>query len=198
MMKKNLYFAIAAAVVLGTAGCGSKEAAAPTQAEVSAEETTKSEAAEQSSEAETEAETETEAQIQHSGYVFRSGDVVMGMNEDVAPVLEALGESLSYAESQSCAFQGLDKIYTYGGFDIYTYPVEDKDYINSIYFTDDTVSTPEGIRIGSTEEDMVAAYGEDYTEEFGVYTYTKEKSMLSFIVTDGIIESVEYTAIVEE
>ena len=69
------------------------------------------------------------------------------------------------------------------------------DYVNSVYFTDDSVSTPEGIRIGSSEADMLAAYGDQYTEEYGVYTYTKEKSTLSFIITDGVVDSVEYVAI---
>ncbi len=46
----------------------------------------------------------------------------MGMNEDVAPILSGLGNYNNYAESPSCAFKGLDKIYSYSGFDLYTYP----------------------------------------------------------------------------
>ncbi|MFR5602043.1 MAG: hypothetical protein ACLTKI_06720 [Lachnospiraceae bacterium] len=204
-MKKRVYVAAAAlAVALMAAGCSSKETAAPAETTTASQEVSASEETEGNAEggaaAETEAE-ETEAATEavvHQGYVFQSGDVIMGMNENVAAALEGLGEYSNYAESTSCAFQGLDKIYTYAGFDIYTYPVEDQDFINSIYFTDETVSTPEGIHIGSTLEEMTAAYGEDYSEEFGVYTYTKDDSTLSFIVTDGVIESVEYTAIVEE
>lgn len=152
-------------------------------------------------ETETEAEEtskeETTAVVKHSGFLFQSSGVTIGMNEDVAPILSGLGNYNNYAESPSCAFKGLDKIYSYNGFDLYTYPKGSVDYVNSIYFIDDSVSTPEGIRLGSTVEEMLAAYGDDYTEEYGVYTYTKEKSTLSFIVTDGVIESIEYVAITD-
>lgn len=181
-----------------------EEDAAGTKEESSSENTDKEEEKETESE-ETETETESEAVSQaevqkeppHSGFLFQSGDVTIGMNEDVAFALSNLGEYSNYAESPSCAFKGLDKIYSYSGFDLYTYPIESTDYVNSIYFIDDSVSTPEGIRLGSTVEDMLAAYGEDYEEEYGVYTYTKDKSTLSFIVTDGVIESIEYVAITE-
>lgn len=140
---------------------------------------------------------ETAAEVKHSGFLFQSGGVTMGMNENVAPILSGLGDYINYAESPSCAFKGLDKIYSYNGFDLYTYPKDGVDYVNSIYFLDASVSTPEGIHIGSSVDEMLAAYGDDYAEEYGVYTYANEKSTLSFIVTDGVIESVEYVAITE-
>lgn len=149
------------------------------------------------SEAAAETPAETAAEVKHSGFLFQSGGVTMGMNENVAPILSGLGNYTNYAESPSCAFKGLDKIYSYNGFDLYTYPKDGVDYVNSIYFLDASVSTPEGIHIGSSVDEMLAAYGDNYTEEYGVYTYTNEKSTLSFIVTDGVIESVEYVAITE-
>ena len=135
------------------------------------------------------------ASAAHKGFVFQSGETLIGMNEDSAAALSELGAWSNYAETTSCAFKGLDKTYSYPGFDLYTYPLNGTDNVNSIYFTDDSAATAEGIRIGSTKEEMEAAYGTDYTEEFGVYIYTKDDSTLSFIVTDGIVESVEYTAI---
>lgn len=165
------------------------------QKETAETETTEMEEAE--SEAEEAPQAETTAAVIHSGFLFQNNGVTMGMNEDVAPILSGLGNYNNYAESPSCAFKGLDKIYSYNGFDLYTYPKGSVDYVNSIYFIDDSVSTPEGIHLGSTAEEMLAAYGDGYTEEYGVYTYTKEKSTLSFIVTDGVIESIEYVAITE-
>ena len=161
------------------------------------EEEKETEAVETEKESEEVSQAEAPKEPPHSGFLFQSGDVTIGMNEDVAFALSGLGEYSNYAESPSCAFKGLDKIYSYSGFDLYTYPIESTDYVNSIYFLDDSVSTPEGIHLGSTVEDMLAAYGEDYEEEYGVYTYTKDKSTLSFIVTDGVIESIEYVAITE-
>ena len=176
--------------------------AAAEETEAAEEETEAAAESQESGEAETEAESsaqaaETAAAADLAGFVFQSGGVAIGMNQDAAPVVAALSGWDNYIETESCAFQGLDKIYSYAGFDLYTYPKDDVDYVNSIYFTSDAVSTPEGIRIGSSLDEVLAVYGDQYTKEFGVYTYTKDQSTLSFIVTDGIVESVEYTAITE-
>jgi hypothetical protein len=34
----------------------------------------------------------------------------------------------------------------------------------SVFFTDDTVSTPEGIALGMSLDELIAAYGDDYEE----------------------------------
>ena len=182
---------------LSMAGCGSGSGTGSTAAaKAEAVETT---AAESSQAAETTAEaSESTEEAEITGFTFVAGDTVIAMNADAAPILEGLGEWENYAETTSCAFKGLDKTYSYPGFDLYTYPLNGKDNVNSVYFVDDTVSTPEGIHIGSTKEEMEAAYGTDYEEEFGAYTYTKDKSRLQFLVTDGVIDSVEYTAITPE
>lgn len=138
-----------------------------------------------------------EKQNEPSGYAFEYNDVSIYMNTDVAPVIDALGESIHYFEEESCAFKGLDKFYTYAGFEITTYPLEGKDYISTIYLMDDTVSTPEGVYLGSTIDEMIAAYGEDYIESSGTYTYVKDDSKLQFIAMDDEIISITYLADVE-
>ena len=142
-------------------------------------------------------ESQKQQQQEPSGYAFEYNGVKIYMNTDVAPVIEALGEPLQYFEAESCAFKGLDKTYTYAGFEITTYPLDGKDYISSLYLMDDSVSTPEGIYIGSTVDDMLEAYGNDYEEASGSYTYTKGESKLQFIVSDDEIISITYLAIVE-
>ena len=193
-MKKTMFTMVLMTAALSMAGCGSGSGTGSTAATKT--EATETTAAESSQAAETTAEASesaTEAEI--TGFTFITGDTVIAMNADAAPILEELGEWENYVETTSCAFKGLDKTYSYPGFDLYTYPLDGKDNVNSVYFVDDTVSTPEGIHIGSTKEEMEAAYGTDYEEEFGAYTYTKDKSKLQFLVTDGVIDSVEYTAI---
>ena len=194
MMKKTMLTMVLMTAALSMAGCGSGSGTGSTAAAKT--EATETTAAESSQAAETTAEASesaTEAEI--TGFTFITGDTVIAMNADAAPILEELGEWENYVETTSCAFKGLDKTYSYPGFDLYTYPLDGKDNVNSVYFVDDTVSTPEGIHIGSTKEEMEAAYGTDYEEEFGAYTYTKDKSKLQFLVTDGVIDSVEYTAV---
>ncbi len=132
-----------------------------------------------------------------SGYAFKHNNVSIYMNTNVAPVIESLGECQQYFESESCAFKGLDKTYNYGGFEITTYPLDDKDYISTVYLMDDTVSTPEGVYLGATVDDMIAAYGDNYIESSGSYTYVKDDSKLQFIAKDNEIISITYLAEVE-
>lgn len=134
-----------------------------------------------------------------SGYSFEYNGVTVPMNTDAAPVIAALGEPQQYFEAESCAFKGLDKTYYYSGFELTTYPKDaNTDYISSVYFKDDSVSTSEGIYIGSTVDDMLAVYGEDYTGGDGSYTYKKGEASILFIAEDGEITAVTYLALVEE
>ncbi len=105
----------------------------------------------------------TDTQSGSKPYAFTVNGVTITADAEVAPIVKALGEPLQYDESPSCAFEGLDKIYTYAGFDIQTYQKEGVDYVYCVYFTDDTVATAEGIAIGSTLAAVDAAYGDAYT-----------------------------------
>lgn len=127
------------------------------------------------------------------GYVFLAGaeGYAVSVNADMSQVLAALGEPQSYFEAASCAFEGLDKTYTYSGFVITTRPEKDRDLINSILLTDDSVTTPEGIYIGSTAEDVVAAYGEGSRTETSL-SYTEGAYALSFILENDAVISIEY------
>lgn len=124
-------------------------------------------------------------------YAFLSGDFAVSIDQDMAEVLSALGEPQSYFEAASCAFEGLDKTYTYSGFQLVTRPEGDKDYVNSILLTDDSVTTPEGLYIGSSKADVTAAYGQG--EETGsAIMYTKDGVTLSFILDSDAVISIEY------
>ena len=111
-----------------------------------------------------------------------------GMN--MADALQILGDPLSYFEAESCAFNGLDKTYTYSGFVVTTRPDGENDYINSIVLTDDSVTTAKGIYIGSSEADVVAAYGE--CDSVTMLSYTFGDTCLNFIIADGAVISIEY------
>ena len=81
-------------------------------------------------------------------YTINGVEIVPG--EDFAGALSELGEPVDFNEAASCYFDGMDKQYFYDGFEIKTYPVGDKDYIQDICVSVDTYSTPEGITIGSS------------------------------------------------
>ncbi len=126
------------------------------------------------------------------GYVFIYNDVVMEMDADASSAIEQLGEPNSYFEAPSCAFEGVDKKYTYGSFELDTYPEGEKDYISAVVFKDDSITTPEGVGIGDSREKLAEAYGDGGTEELGMTVYRKDDMKLCFIFKEDSIISIEY------
>lgn len=125
-------------------------------------------------------------------YTFRSGSVSVAIDSEAAGILAALGEWNNYSESPSCAFNGLDKIYAYAGFRIQTYPLNGKDYIYSVELTDDSVTTSEGIAVGSTVEQVKTAYGTPTDETATLLLYKGEGVNLQFILRDGKVTNIQY------
>ena len=122
---------------------------------------------------------------------FNGTQVVLGA--EMKPVADKLGKPTKYFESQSCAYQGLDKVYTYGGVIIRTYPENDVDYVLSIELKDDSVSTAEGISIGDAKDKVRKAYGEPSSSADTSDVFTKGGSKLSVIYgSDGNVSSIVY------
>lgn len=122
-------------------------------------------------------------------------DVQLTMHGKMLPLLEVLGEPDFYFEAESCAFQGLDKTYTYGGIEIHTYESHGEDYISSILFLDDTLETDEGVVLFGSLDDILQAYGESFIEGFSLYTFEGMQSKINFLVENDEITSIEYVAL---
>src|SRR5659263_78431 len=110
------------------------------------------------------------------GYIFESNGIAIAMNEKTDPILKSLGDAKEYFEAESCAFQGMDKTYTYNVFELHTYEIDKIDYVASVIFLDDSVSTKEGISLNADLTDVIKAYGDKYTNESNLYTYQLDKS----------------------
>ena len=128
-------------------------------------------------------------------YSVRGVDVMM--HAPAAPVLEALGDYVSYTEEASCAFTGLDKTYFYGGFYLQTYPIGDEDYIYSVWLIDDSSETPEGIYIGAPQSEVEAAYGTTGYNGSNAYIMTGTTSKLTIILDNGVVSSIQYDAVIQ-
>ncbi len=132
-----------------------------------------------------------------NGYTFTSGSTVIVMGAEAADIIDALGEPKNYFESESCAFEGLDKVYSYSGFKLNTYPVDDVDYILSVVFSDDTVETDLGITIGSSKDDVLAAYGDPTEEKTAALIYESGNTKITFGISGDTVATVEISAITE-
>lgn len=129
-----------------------------------------------------------------AGYTFKANGVTMSVDMDMADIEGELGEPASTFEEPSCAAQGTAYIYTYSGFQITTYPDGEKNLIGYITLKDDTVATPEGIDLSRTKDDVIAAYGEDYTGDDRQLSYKKGEMTLNFIFDGDSLASIEYAS----
>ena len=139
-----------------------------------------------------------EAQADDEGYFVMINDVKIRPNADLNLVLSKLPSDYIYFEAPSCAGIGMAKNYTFnnGSYVISTIPLGEKDLVSNIVFFNDSISTPEGIFIGSSVEDVKKAYGEPTSDIDNTFTYELNDTML-VIVTDGTtVTSIVYNNIV--
>ena len=191
MKKKCLAFIIGCLLMAGLAACGEEEVKvvdkSPDESSAEADEGTKQKNT-----------PKEDNEDSLTGYIFDvdvdGKTVSVTTDVEMEGVLEQLGEPASYFEAKSCAFEGLDKTYTYDHFRIVTYQDGEIDKISSIVFLDDIEETQEGVGIGMTKEDMENAYGTEYEENGDMVIYTKDGKHLSFLVKDDVIESIEYNS----
>jgi len=131
-------------------------------------------------------------------FFFKIGDTVVDLNEDITYVINAAGEPIGVLELPSCAFEGMDRVFRYPGADLYTYPVGDDDFVYNIAFFDDSIRTAEGgIRLGSSLQAVLDAYGNDYSLDTGMYTFTRGLTVLEFLVDDDTVIGITYRFLVD-
>lgn len=140
----------------------------------------------------TKQDTKAEVDVEAT-YSFASNGVVFTVDMLAADIIAALGEPTSYFEAPSCAFNGLDKTYSYPDFQIETYEGEGGDRISTIILVSDLVSTREGVCIGDDASVLADKYPAATAEEDTMVKYEKNGVCLLFILEDGVISSIQYS-----
>lgn len=129
-----------------------------------------------------------------SGYVFKSGDTAIAIGGEANSIVDALGEYIHKVETPSCG-GGVepDREFIYSGFKFSTVNENGVNIIVKIVLTDDSVSTPEGVSIGDSREDVIAAYGDSYTESpEGALIYSDGVTRLLIGFTDGAVSAIHF------
>ena len=127
-------------------------------------------------------------------YVFSANGVEIKVGGDANALVSALGEAQNLVETPSCGGGAEpDREYTYAGFKFNTVNENGKNVIVKIVLTDDSVSTPEGISIGSSRDEVIASYGENFTENAtGTLIYTDGATKLMIGFADGSVSAIHY------
>lgn len=129
---------------------------------------------------------------------FVSGDLKFGVMDDALSVMDALGEPSGCFENQSCAYQGTDMVYYYDGFELTTHELDGVDRVIGIKLTDDTVSTPQGLKVGMNRNDCESILNDLGGEMSGATVYTAKCGSTALVVgfgSDNCISSIEYAVI---
>ena len=121
------------------------------------------------------------------------------LHSDAGRLLAVLGKPDSQSEAVSCAYVGMDRQFRYkAGIEIDTYPIKDKDMIDSIVLTSEDFATTKGISIGSSRAEVEAAYGTTYRDEGEVITYYQNndlenlKAYQLYFVFEGAVVEIGY------
>ena len=183
-------------VLVAMTGCGGDGLASNVQAEAPAQQDQTVVAAyshEEPEEAEADQEASAEAAlIVPEVFSFTFGGNVIEMDQNINEVLAMLGEPMRVFEAPSCAFDGIDRVFGFPGVQIHTYPLDGEDFVHTISLRDDTVSTTGGIFLGQSLDDVIEVYGNDYTQEYGMFTFAIGQTTLSFLVENNVVIAITY------
>ena len=126
--------------------------------------------------------------------------IVIGSDAEtaIATLTDTVGEYVDYMEAPSCVHEGSDKVYTYDGFTVSSSPAADgSEFITDVTFTSDAVGLDNGIMIGSSGDDVTAAFGENFEEQFGVRKYVSGDITLTITLSDNIVTSMSISKAVD-
>ncbi len=124
-------------------------------------------------------------------FSFKYNDMNILLGEEFSR--DKYGKELEYFEAPTCAFEDMDRTYTYEHYEINTYTENGQEKVLSIVFKDSDVKTNEGISLGDDFTKLVEVYGDKYKQEDNLYVYEKDKTNLEFIVENDTITNIEYS-----
>lgn len=91
--------------------------------------------------------------------VIQTGSVKIKVNDDFKNIKASLGEPEEEYSSPSCLYEGDDKTFIYSDMTIYTYPSGDKDKVLEVEVTGGNATTPDGLKIGLSYDEVKSIYG---------------------------------------
>lgn len=183
-MKKLIAMLLAVLMAACLAACGAEEE--------SNADLVITRAPEEATEAPAEAAEETAAPEEKAAgpfvFAYEGVELMPGAAFDAA----VLPAAASVSQVPSCALEGTDNAYNYTAFELTAFDDGKGEVIYSIYLLDPNMTTPEGLALGDAEARIIELYGEDFTQDGTAYVYTREGTILSIIVQDGAVISIEY------
>lgn len=177
-MKKLICVLIAVTLVFGFAGCGGNDVKEPGQSAAVTQQNDP-------------AATQSAAPSGPDLY-FESNGVKIRPYDLIDDVVAKLGEPKGTFKAPSCAYQGMDVVYTYNGIQLTVNDIDGAKHVSVIMVLDDTVSTPDGVKIGQAEEEMKSKLS-GAAGESGIYRIESGTTTLQIQTADSKVKSILYT-----
>ncbi len=136
-------------------------------------------------------ETDPPAGFDAADLRFTYGGSTLTVGEDASGFIGAVPANSSES-APSCYGDGNDTNYYYNDFTLYIWDNGTTKMTYGIDITGTGAATAEGITIGSSVKDLVAAYGNGYTEELSDYVYTVGDSNIRFTIAGGMVTYISY------
>lgn len=189
-MKKLILLMLALVMVLSLAACGDDDAASQGGQQITLS---------------TQAPEENQDNVQEStgGVETANGPVVgegvFSFNWEGVEIIPGepfdaskLPAAASTYTVPSCALEGTDNVYNYETFEVTAYDEGSGEYVYSIYLIDANLATAEGLALGDDLAKVIDTYGEDYAQDGTAYVYYRTNTLLSIIVENETVVSIEY------
>lgn len=132
---------------------------------------------------------------------FTAGGATLTVGGKCADALKTLSASCTKTTPSATCWKetGEDVVYEYKslGIRLKTYREKENDpneILRGIELRSDAAKTPEGITIGSTADEVRAAYGAPSTDGSSLLSYAKGGAILQFTLKDGKVSAVNYFA----
>ena len=125
-------------------------------------------------------------------FTVGENNVKITPNLEAKPVIEALGEPLEYIESPSCGFEGMDKTYKYNGFVIDTVTLSGTEFIYVVQITNDLVTTPEGVYVGMSADDIKAIYKDKFSIVNNNVMVEFTNGIMTCFIKNGVCTNITY------
>jgi hypothetical protein len=131
--------------------------------------------------------------------IFVHEGVKYPISTPAQPLLDLFGTNYEEIVAPSCSFIGEDKQFIYDFATIFTYPMDNVDFIDEVYIYGGDFVTNRGIALGDTFKMVIEAYGEGGFEDGASYVYALNgdktdmaTQRLYFELTDGIVTGISY------
>lgn len=133
---------------------------------------------------------ESTSSTETSGYSIVYEGVSMAPGMEATQIIEALGDDYELSEGASCAYQGMDKVYTYDNLIIYTYEIDEGEFVSIVEATGETCNTNASIHIGSLKDEVIEAYGEPQESTDAGLGYTQDGIEIQFFLTGSEVTDI--------